>query len=752
MGDSLGARAALDIGDFKSGLNQINDDMRVLNSEFKASSAVLGDWSKSATGLEDRISFLNQAIDLQKQRVQALKGQMQAMKDEGKLTASAEADMTVKINNATAELNKMTKEVNDDQAALDGMKSASSGAGNAVATMGEKTAETTTQLETMQTGWAALLSGLQVGIGVLLAVVGAIVAVTGAVAGLVFATANASAELTDMSVKTGLSTQALQEYKYVANQVGTTLETITGSQAKLVRGMASAQDEQKKYNEALRAWDGSKAAPQLGAMAQAFKDLGVQTTDAGGSLRNTDDVFRDAIDALGRIQNPAERDALAMQIFGKSAQELNPLIKAGSAELAQLTKNAHDMGAVMSDEDVAAGAEFMDTVDSLKDGFAGITGTLASQLIPLFQFLAEQLRKVFTSTEFKAGLAAAVEGLKQFSTWAITNIPLIIQQVQNMMPVIVGVLAAIGAAIIAFVYTVVIPSAVASITAMAPIIAAMLPIIAIVAAIGIAVGLLYAAWTNNWGGIQQTLTAVWAAVQPVLAAIANFLVAVVGAALQALSAYWTGVLLPAMTAVSSWMSANLLPLLTALGGLIGAVLGAYLRTFAALWAGVLYPALQKVWQFLSASVLPIFNSISDFINTNMLPAIAAFGDKLNGPLSDAFQWLTDKVTAIIGFLTDLKKMFESIVPPSWFTGTGTKDPLPTSGLGGALSQMRREVNLALGGLTLAPGLAGNAGGRQNAQGSQAREEHFHFINYGTLNFATDAVGGLKDEMLSASRY
>ena len=38
------------------------------------------------------------------------------------------------------------------------------------------------------------------------------------------------------------------------------------------------------------------------------------------------------IDALGKVTNETERDALAMQILGKSAQELNPLIEAGSQD------------------------------------------------------------------------------------------------------------------------------------------------------------------------------------------------------------------------------------------------------------------------------------------------------------------------------------------------------------------------------------------------------------------------------------
>ena len=65
------------------------------------------------------------------------------------------------------------------------------------------------------------------------------------------------------------------------------------------------------------------------ATADAYKALGISVTDAHGNLRDGETVYWQAIDALGKMQNETERDALAMQIFGKSARELNPLIEQG---------------------------------------------------------------------------------------------------------------------------------------------------------------------------------------------------------------------------------------------------------------------------------------------------------------------------------------------------------------------------------------------------------------------------------------
>ena len=150
-------------------------------------------------------------------------------------------------------------------------------------------------------------------------------------------------EILTLSSQTSLSTQTLQEYRYMADLTDTSLETITGSLTKLTKSMASAKD-------------GSKAS------VEAFDALGVSVTDAEGNLRATNDVFDDAINALGQIQNEAERDALAMQIFGKSAKDLNPLIEAGADKLADLRKEAHDAGYVLS-------GETLDSMSAVKDGF-----------------------------------------------------------------------------------------------------------------------------------------------------------------------------------------------------------------------------------------------------------------------------------------------------------------------------------------------------------------------------------------------
>lgn len=180
--------------------------------------------------------------------------------------------------------------------------------------------------------------------------------------------------LVQMSDKTGRSTDALQEMAYVGADLGVSLDTIIGSQSKLTKAMAAAKDESS-------------------AQGQAFKALGVDAVDPlTGQLRDSNVVFGETMDALGSMTNPTERDAIALQLLGKSALELNPLIKAGSERIAELTEEAHKNGAVMSGEQVEAldksGDAFEKAQISIKTAAAGITVALLpalNEMIPIIQ-------------------------------------------------------------------------------------------------------------------------------------------------------------------------------------------------------------------------------------------------------------------------------------------------------------------------------------------------------------------------------
>jgi len=384
--EQLSGKLGIDVTDFKTGVREADREMRRLESGFKASTATLGDWSKSASGLEERIVSLTSKVDIQRAKVAAVREEYERVKQETGENSRATKEAEIALNKQVQTLGEMEKELGESEQALQELSTAEDEAGNSA----DEASGKMDGFKNVIGGIGAVVSGT---IAVVAALAAAVVAVTVAIGGLVFATANSSAELVDLSTKTGISTTRLQELDYIAGQLGTTQETITGSFRKLTISMSGAQEQYEDYNaaQAEAQANGEEFNGQLGDSAAAFEQLGVSVLTSTGELRDRQEVFDETITALGMISNEAERDALALRIFGKSAMELNPLIKAGAGEMANLAEQAHRVGAIMSEEDVAAMEAFDDTLASLQASLKGTLGTLAAAFLPGFQMVFDQL-------------------------------------------------------------------------------------------------------------------------------------------------------------------------------------------------------------------------------------------------------------------------------------------------------------------------------------------------------------------------
>lgn len=605
--EKLSGKLGVDTTDFKTNIAAANRELRLLETGFKANTAALGDWSSSATGLESRISTLTSKIEVQTLKVAALRENFERIKSEQGENSRAAKEAEISLNKETETLGKMQSELSTSEQALQELKSAEDDAGSSADEAGGKVKGLGSSIDIMGgvvKGSIAVVSGLAAAVG----------AVGAAIGGLVLSTANTSAELVDLSTQTGITTTRLQEMQYIGEQVGTSQETFTGSMARLIRTMDSAQEQfadynakqaeasdnflelkeaqikaekaATAYNDAIKKYgDNSIEAREaalahlkaqenlkevmagsdieLGETASAFERLGISITDANGNLRDNEAVFADVIDALGKIPNEAERDALAMSIFGKSAQELNPLIKAGTEEMKRLAEEAHNVGAVMSEEDVAAFEAFDDTLASLQAGLKGTLGTLASAFLPGFQSLFDQaggyLREFADIVKTSDGdFGALADGLGGLLTKIIGDIA---TQGPQMLEAGLGILQSVIDAIVTNL-PVMIPAAIGIITNLLNFIVANLPTL-ISAGLQILIALVQ--------GISQALpTLIPAIVQAIITivqTIADNLPLLIDAALQLILALVQGLIIA-------------LPILiAALPQIIDAIVNALLQSF-----------------------------------------------------------------------------------------------------------------------------------------------------------------------------
>lgn len=196
-------------------------------------------------------------------------------------------------------------------------------------------------------------------------------AVTAAIGALTVKSGKWADDLNTMSKRYSIGTNELQKYAAASELVDVDVETIAKSHIKLEKQMMSA----------------SKGT---GASAEAFEKLGVSVTDADGNLRDGDSVWQETIAALGSMKNETERDALAMQLMGKSATDLNPLIEDGGETYKNFadTLSKYDLDFV--DQDMLDQAnQFNDALDTMKAigmvAFQQLGTQLAAYLAPAME-------------------------------------------------------------------------------------------------------------------------------------------------------------------------------------------------------------------------------------------------------------------------------------------------------------------------------------------------------------------------------
>ena len=318
-------------------LNGVDKNLKDVNKLLKLD-------PKNVELLAQKQGYLEEAIELTNKKLEEEKKMFEALPTDpsGDLTEQQKA-LQREIEATNIQLNKYQSELNETQSSSEKAGFSLQGLGNVL---------------------TGLNQGLELGKK-------ALNAVSGAYDLLIGDTVKMADDLLQQSTITGLSTDALQEYAYMAELVDTDVSTITGSLTKLTRNM-------------------STATKGTGDAYKAFEQLNIDLYNTDGTMRDANDVFGEAIDKLGQMENQTERDALAMTLFGKSGQELNPIIAAGSEELDKFRKEAYDMGYVLDNDTLESLGGIDDSMQRLDKAFDTAKRTIATALAPVIADLTEK--------------------------------------------------------------------------------------------------------------------------------------------------------------------------------------------------------------------------------------------------------------------------------------------------------------------------------------------------------------------------
>ena len=385
-----GTRAKLQVEgekDFNESLRTMVAQLRAVNSELVLTAAKFEGQEKSVEALTASQAAYKKQSETLVREIALLEKGVQAAGEQFGENSREVADLQNKLNKAQTELVKSGRALDDLDEALEDAAKSTEDFNKAVDSTDEKGKGLGSLLDDIGGKFGiSLPSEIQSAldkfieidaqtvalVGGLAALAAAIVSAERALVNLTRESAAYADEILTMSTTTGIATEALQEYTYAADLLDVSVETITGSQARLIRSMGAAQEG-------------------TAAQADAFAKLGVTYQNTDGSLRNAEEVFWDTIDALGQMQNETERDAIAMDLLGRSAQDLNPLIKAGSDRMAELADEAHEMGYVLDDEALGVLGEVDDAMQRLNRQTEATKNKVAVEFAPSLIDVTEKL-------------------------------------------------------------------------------------------------------------------------------------------------------------------------------------------------------------------------------------------------------------------------------------------------------------------------------------------------------------------------
>ncbi len=245
---------------------------------------------------------------------------------------------------------------------------------------------------------------------------------------------------------------------------------------------------------------------------------------------------------LGKALNDPINGATALQRVGvtfteqqkeqiKVLQESGDMLGAQKIILDELSKE-------FGGSATAAGSTFAGQMTILKNTLDNIRENIGAKFLPILGELATMFSDYIMQPEVQLFIEQLATSLATFAQQAIEKIPGIIAGFKtffdwmvNNKPIIIGILAALGVAVLAWGVT----TAIAAATAIAP----LLPVIAIMAAIGLAVYALAKAWETNFGGIREKTAALVSFLKQSFEGWKLFFTVLLPNAIQTLKNKWT---------------------------------------------------------------------------------------------------------------------------------------------------------------------------------------------------------------------
>lgn len=395
---------------YKQACQEINRSLYTMSNEMKLVTAQFADNAKSTEALTAKQEILQRQYAEQQKKVEETKAALAALEAQEVRNEKAVSEYRNKLLQAQTALTKTGNELNAVEKDLAEAGNEADKFGNDIKQAGNEAEQSGGKFS----GLGKTLGTVGKAFGAAVVAIGtAAVAAGTALATMTVAASNTADELLTNSQITRQSTDDLQKYAYACNFVDVEMDTLTKTMTRNIKAMNDAKSG-------------------TGNIAAAYATLGVSVTNADGSLRDSNEVYWETIDALKQVQNETERDALAMELMGKSATELNTLINAGSQAFKAYGEEAEAMGVVMGGEQLNALGSFNDKLQQLTASLGGLKNAASLIALPFMDTLAGD--GVGILAEFSKGIQACNGDLTQMGGVLGNTLGSIVNLITDRMP------------------------------------------------------------------------------------------------------------------------------------------------------------------------------------------------------------------------------------------------------------------------------------------------------------------------------
>jgi hypothetical protein len=278
-----------------------------------------------------------------------------------KLTATEQSTLNRTLGDAVAKYTALGKDVPPHIAALHAQTKLAAGG--------------TTQMAAATKGLGGALGGMLPLLGV------------GALVGFAKGAIDTAGAVADMSAKLGVSTTTVQRWQFATSQTGASIDDVSTA----INRMSKLASEGGKAGE------------------DAFGKVGLKLDQIKGL--NPQQLFETTAAAIGKVKDPTDRTAAALELMGRSGTTLLPAIAEGFDVLGD---KAEATGQVMSEDVVRASDALGDSWSSLLGSGQTLIVSVLSPLAPLLTSIAEGLAWVAGNVSALASRIAEITS----SGWA----------------------------------------------------------------------------------------------------------------------------------------------------------------------------------------------------------------------------------------------------------------------------------------------------------------------------------------------